>query len=146
VEFLIALNLENLNPGNEPTFCSGQRLEVIDITIGSFGLLESIISWAVSSEPSLSYHRHILFALRGSVPTRLVRNRRGTSWCSFQEDLRHVLGRGPMMNIGNEAGLPLHWVQHTLITAYEGECTLRHVKTGRSPLKWTAELESLVSN
>jgi hypothetical protein len=43
VEFLSALNLEILNQGNEPTFCSSQMLEVIDITLGSFALLDSII-------------------------------------------------------------------------------------------------------
>jgi hypothetical protein len=105
VEFLSASNLEILNRGNEPTFCSSQRLEVIDITLGSFGLLDSIIGWEVFSEPSLSDHRHILFTLQGSVTARLIRNRRGTNWGSFREDLRDVLGRGPMMNIGNEAGL-----------------------------------------
>jgi hypothetical protein len=49
-----------------------------------------------------------------------------------------------MMNIGNEKGLGLviHSVQHALITAYEN-CPLRPVKTGRSSLKWTAELGSL---
>jgi hypothetical protein len=56
VEFLNSLNLEILNQGNEPTFCSGGRLEVIDITLGSSGLLESIIGWEVSSEPSLLDH------------------------------------------------------------------------------------------
>jgi hypothetical protein len=63
VEFLNSSNLEILNQGNEPTFCSGSRLEVIDITLESFGLLESITGWEVSSDPSLSDHRHILFAL-----------------------------------------------------------------------------------
>ena len=29
-----------------------------DITLGSFGLLENITSWEVSSEPSLSYLTH----------------------------------------------------------------------------------------
>jgi hypothetical protein len=38
VEFLGALNLEILKRGNQPTFCNGHRLEVIDITLGSFGL------------------------------------------------------------------------------------------------------------
>jgi hypothetical protein len=145
VEFLIASNLEVLNRSNEPTFCSGQRLEVIDITLGSFGLLDSIIGCEVSSEPSLSDHRHILFTLWGSVPVHLIRNPRGTNWGSSREDLRDMLGRGPMMNIGNVAGLGLamHWVQHALITAYEDNCPLRPVKTGRSSLKWRAELESL---
>jgi len=39
VEFLNSLNLEILNQGNEPTFCSGCRLEVINITLWSFALL-----------------------------------------------------------------------------------------------------------
>ena len=43
VEFLSS-NLEILNKGNEPTFCSGCRLEVIYITLGYAGLLESITS------------------------------------------------------------------------------------------------------
>jgi hypothetical protein len=113
VEFLNVLNLEILNWGNEPTFCRGQRLEVIDITLGSFGLLESIITWEVSSEPSLSDHRHILFTLQGSVPTHLIRNPWGTNWGSFRDDLRNVLGWGPMMNIGNEAGLEPHTLGST---------------------------------
>ena len=55
---------------------------MFDITLGSFGLLE------VSSEPSLSDHRHILFTLQGSVPVRLIRNPRDTNWGSFRGDLR----------------------------------------------------------
>jgi len=38
VEFLNSSNLKILNRGNDPTKCSGGRLEVIDITLGSFGL------------------------------------------------------------------------------------------------------------
>jgi hypothetical protein len=84
------------------------------------------MSWEVSLEPSLSDHRHILFTLRGSAPAHLIRNPRGTNWGSFQEDLKDMLSRGPMMNIGNEAGLGLaiNWVQHALITAYEDNCPL----------------------
>jgi hypothetical protein len=48
------------------------------------------------------------------------------------------------MNV-KEAGLGLavHWVQQALISAYEDNCHLRPVKTGRQSLKWTVELESL---
>jgi hypothetical protein len=53
VEFLNTTTLEILNRGNEPTFCSGGRLEVIDITLGSLRLLDSVICWEVSSEPSV---------------------------------------------------------------------------------------------
>jgi hypothetical protein len=43
-------NLEILNQGNDPTYCSARRLEVINITLGYFGLLESFKSWEVASE------------------------------------------------------------------------------------------------
>jgi hypothetical protein len=45
VEFLSTTNLEILNRGDEPTYCNGYRTEVIDITLGSIGLLESIEGW-----------------------------------------------------------------------------------------------------
>ena len=81
--FLNSSSLEILNRGNIPTFCSGNRKEVIDITLGSYRLIESINGWDISSEPSLSDHKHILFTLQGSVPVLLVRNPRGTNWGSF---------------------------------------------------------------
>jgi len=43
VEFLSSSTVVILNQGNEPTFCGGGRLEVIDIILGSLGLLESIM-------------------------------------------------------------------------------------------------------
>jgi hypothetical protein len=133
VEFLNSSDLEILNQGNEPTFCCDSRLELIGITLGSFGLLESITSWKVSLERSLSDHRHILFSLRCSIPVCLIRNPRGTKWGSFQEGLRERLGRGPEMNMKDEAelGLAIHWVQQALISAYEDNCPLKPVKTGR---------------
>jgi hypothetical protein len=51
VEFLGTSSLEILNQGNEPTFCNGYRSEVIDITMGSIGLLQNIEGWEVSHEP-----------------------------------------------------------------------------------------------
>jgi len=45
----------------------------------------------------------------------------------------------------NAAGLELaiHWVQQALVSAYEDNCPLRPVKTGRQILKWTLELSPL---
>jgi hypothetical protein len=54
VEILNSTNLEILNQRNVPTFCSSHRMEMTDITLGSFGLLGSVKSWEVSSQPSLS--------------------------------------------------------------------------------------------
>jgi hypothetical protein len=116
VEFLNSSKLEILNQGNGPTFCSGSRLEAMNITLGSFGLPESI-GWEVSSEHSLSDHRHILFTSQGCIPVCLIRNTRGKNWGSFRGDLKYRLEKGPEMNMKNEAGLGLaiHWVQQALI-------------------------------
>lgn len=53
LKFINSTNLEILIRGNDSTFCSGRRLDVIDITLGSFGFLGSVKSWEVSSETSL---------------------------------------------------------------------------------------------
>jgi hypothetical protein len=105
--------MENLNRGNEPTICNVSRQYVIHITLGTYGLLESIIRWEMSREPSLSDHRHILFTLRGSVPALLIRNPRRAKWGSFREDLRDTLQRGPELSMEDEAGLWLavQWIQ-----------------------------------
>ena len=95
MEVLNSTNLEILNQGNDPTFCSGFRLEVIDITLGSLGLLGSAKTWEISSEPSMSDHILILFTLQGFLPVREIRNPRGTKWESFRKDLRGRLRRGP---------------------------------------------------
>jgi hypothetical protein len=148
VEFLGTSSLEILNQRNEPTFCNGYRSEVIDITLGSIGLLENIEGWGVSHEPSLSDHRHILFTLQGSLPMCQARNPRGTKWGSFREELQEVLNRGLVGCTANEAGLglALNWVQHALVTAYENNCPVRLVKPANTSLRWTARLESLRRN
>jgi hypothetical protein len=145
MDFLNSTNLEILNRGNELTFCSGGRQEVISITLGSYRLLESITGWEVSLEPSLSDHRHIVFVLWGSWPVLLIRNPRGTNWGSFREYLKERLERAPEMSMQNEAGLglPVHWVQQALISTYEDSCSFRPVRKGRSSLRWTSQLESL---
>jgi hypothetical protein len=145
VEFLNSSNQEILYQGNCPTFCSGGRLEVINITLGSFGLLESTEEWEVSSEPTQSDHRHILFTLQGSIPVGLIRNPSGKNRGSLRGDLKDRLEKGPEINMKNEAGfgLAIYWVQQALIRTYEDNCPCRPVQTGRQSLKWTLELESL---
>jgi len=88
LDILNSTNLGILNQGNVHTFCTASRLEVIDITLGCFGLLESFKNWEVSCEPFMSYHRHILFNLGGSILMHLIRNPRGTNWDSLGRDWR----------------------------------------------------------
>ena len=54
MEFLNSTALEIFNMGSKPTFSTSVRPEVTDITLGSYGLMDSITDWEVSLEPSLS--------------------------------------------------------------------------------------------
>jgi len=49
LEILNSLNMEILNQGNDSIYCSAGRLEVTDIILVSFGLLENLNGWEVSS-------------------------------------------------------------------------------------------------
>jgi len=74
---------------------------------------------------------------------RLNRNPRATNQDSIQEGLKGILERGPAMNMKDEAGLGLAIisVQQALILAYEDNCPLKSVRTGKHSLKWTYELQ-----
>jgi hypothetical protein len=145
VEFLNSTNLEILNRGNEPTFCNIRRVEVLDITIGSCKLLERIKDWEVSSEPSHSDHRHVMFKLVESVLASFLRDPSSTNWDSFREDLESRLEQGPKMDVKDEAGLGLAiaFLQGALITAHENNCPLKVGRKGKCSLKWTSKLQSL---
>ena len=78
LEFLNSWNLDILNHGRDPTYCSAGKLEVIYITLVYFGLLENFKIWEVSSELSVSVHRHNLFTVEGSELVHLITNHRST--------------------------------------------------------------------
>jgi hypothetical protein len=108
---------------------------VIDIILQSFGLSESIERLKVS-ESSLSDHINILFNLEGFVPECLFRNSRGINWDLFREDLKGRLEQGLEMNMKDDVslGLAILFVQMDLVLAYEGNYSVRPVKTAKCPL------------
>jgi hypothetical protein len=145
VEFLNSTGLEILNRGNNPTFCNSRRLEVIDITRRICEPLERIKDLEVSSETSLSDHRHITFKLLSSVPAGFFRDSRSTNWNFLRDDLKSRLEQEPGIDLKDAAGLGLaiSFVQGALITAYEVNCPLKVGRKGKCPLRWTSNLESL---
>lgn len=52
LEFILNYNLDILNVGNEPTFITSNRWEVIDITIATSLISKNIKKWNVESRPS----------------------------------------------------------------------------------------------
>jgi len=107
--------------------------------------MESITDLEVSMEPSLSDHRHILFNLRGVAPVLYIRNPRETNWCSFRGNMCEKLGRGPEMNMRDEADLgpAICWMQQALISAFGDNCPLLSIRKGKKSLRRNRELELL---
>lgn len=54
VEYLASTNLEILNRGNEPTFVTSVRKEVLDVSFASRSFLNRISKWRVSREETAS--------------------------------------------------------------------------------------------
>ncbi|XP_012220497.1 uncharacterized protein [Linepithema humile] len=77
LEFLASTDLEILNTGDEPTFCTIARREVLDITVCSRQLIQEVVEWRVSMEPSLSDHRQITFRIARLVGRRSNSGTRG---------------------------------------------------------------------
>jgi hypothetical protein len=71
MEFLVSLNLNILNHGNEPTFVVCNRKVVIDLTLGTNKIVNLVSNWHVSEEQSLSDHSFICFQI-GNILSRVT--------------------------------------------------------------------------
>jgi hypothetical protein len=71
-ESLMEYLVNVLNQGNEPTFVTSNRKEVIDLTLGTNNIGNLVRNWCVSDEPSLSDHRYILFQIGKTEVTRVT--------------------------------------------------------------------------
>nr|XP_021000265.2 uncharacterized protein LOC107445889 [Parasteatoda tepidariorum] len=61
LKFILNYNLDILNKGNDPTFITSNRSEVIDITIATPAISKNITKWKVDGRPSGSDHQNIHF-------------------------------------------------------------------------------------
>ncbi|XP_029668326.1 uncharacterized protein LOC115238540 [Formica exsecta] len=138
LEYLVATNLEILNRGNEPTFQNVLRREVLDLTLCSNNLVPEIVGWQVSSEPSLSDHRQIVFRL-ANVRTETIyrRNPKRTDWDSFREDFSNGLRGFPKRHgTAAEVELCVDHLQRALVGSFENNCPARAVRSNKKISWW----------
>jgi len=84
-------NLEILNVGGEPTFVSGNRQSVIDITLVTLPITYDIDDWSVSGKDSMSDHRYITLTLkRDRKPSGFSCNPPRTNWSVYDQELKPV--------------------------------------------------------
>lgn len=133
-----------LNEGNEPTFSSNGRDEVLDITFCSQHIYPLFANWHVSNEPSLSDHKHIRFDLKVSIDNLLkTTNPRHTNWNLFSEIIS-AYSTGNKIRITTQTDLEF---SASLITKFLHRAyalSTKETKTKKSqPPWWTPDLNKL---
>lgn len=149
LEYLAGTRLQILNKGKEPTFCITNRVEVIDLTLGTPEMAAEIRNWRVSDEPSLSDHRHITFTL--SVPAARkdrgpTRNPKATDWPSYVEELRGRMIHFPhRYGSEDEIDLAVEILRDSITKSYENNCMPNKAYRDRTPW-WNQRLQKLRDN
>ena len=94
LEDILFYNLCLLNQGNEPTFITKNRKEVIDLTVCNNTCFPFIKDWRVSSEITLPDHCLINFSIAGpTVIAQDYRNPRKTNWGSYIAEAEDMTSR-----------------------------------------------------
>ncbi|KAJ8910203.1 hypothetical protein NQ315_014374 [Exocentrus adspersus] len=145
LEFLISSGLDILNRGTKPTFVTRNRQEVIDITISNSWSSHLVTNWRVSSEVSMSDHRHILFNLEtGTVPVeREYRNPKLTVWSTYKDILSRNVGPPVRPHTIPQIESSVKNLTKAVVHAYEQSCPVRKVRSRHSVPWWNPELLTL---
>ena len=131
--YLLTTELGVANIGCKPTFVNAIRAEVLDLTLTSNSIADSIVNWRVSDEASLSDHLHIRFEFPGRVSLReQIYNPKGTNWNLFRALVASKMDWQFSHNVRtvHEIDLAANLLQETLISSYHGSTIQR--KQGRS--------------
>ncbi|XP_037930262.1 uncharacterized protein LOC119664997, partial [Teleopsis dalmanni] len=86
LDYIMTVGLSIANKGSKPTFINAIREEVLDLTLCTRGIEESIWNWRVSDEVSLSDHQHIRFEIPSiSEKQDKVYRPRKTNWLRYRD-------------------------------------------------------------
>jgi ribonuclease HI len=144
MEFISENNLEIANKGNEPTFITSNRKEVIDITLVSLQLVNRISNWRVSDKMSLSDHQYLEFNLSSlKIEETEFRNPKKTDWVKFRLNLLHNLQPLCEINSCLQLETKADELQNAITKAYEESCMLKKRKTNRKCTWFTPYLHDL---
>ena len=130
LDFIISEDLQICNIGTEPTFSSGGREEVLDITLCSTNMYERITGWKVNTENSSSDHNMIEFSISTEeTHTREeYRNIRNTRWKEYKENLGKYLGEKQLEQLEEVDELEEH-IRKSIRKAYHSSCSTTVKKT-----------------
>jgi len=146
LEFILNNNLEILNVGNIPTFVTGVRSKVLDITLSSRSVASHISDCHVSPEESMSDHRIIRFSKGLNLEcSERRRNPRNTNWEGFNA----FLLRDPVTRVTGKLRTTLELeatvqdIYSCLTNAFRENCSLGRAKRDKDAPWWNDQLEKL---
>lgn len=143
MDFILTSNLNILNSGNEPTFQTVNRREVLDLTLATGFITNKISNWHVSPELSGSDHRYIEFDLNSRSNTTVTfRNHKKTDWNLFREELDSKLVGLETDSIldKNELNNASKKLQDAIISSFENSCPLQTRKSNQTTPWYSKEL------
>ena len=148
LEYLLTENLFISNIGDEPTFITRNRSEVLDITIVNKNASKLIDGWKVDvKHNSCSDHRAIIFHIKKQVGTntKLYRPIRKTDWQIFEDLCENSFAklRLPVQWNPNEIERLSTEVDKTINGAIDVACPLREPTNKQFSSFWNTELTKL---
>jgi hypothetical protein len=91
-EYILTVNLQSINTGNNPTFISANGQTIIDVTFASTNIVNKIKNWHVSDDVTLSDHKYIKYTVTSEREEMIHHhNPRKTNWDKFRVNLKRTL-------------------------------------------------------
>ena len=145
LEEILVYNLFLLNQGNEPTFITRNRKEVIDLTVCNNQCISYIKDWRVSNEETLSDHRLINFSITGPMIIKQdYRNPRKTDWGSYIADMEEATSRicGKLSSIA-DLEIAVDQLQQAILQSFYQNCKNTTTNSPRLVPWWSKEISGL---
>lgn len=144
LDFLLSSNLSILNKGNEPTFVTSTREEVIDITLCSIHIEHLMKNWKVTNKILSSDHKCITFYVDTDyVPHCTFRSPSSTNWDEFNTHLTHSLPKPTPIATISELNDTAQAFKDAMYDSYLKSCPQITVKENRTASYYNAELRRL---
>lgn len=144
LSFILTSNLETLNVGNEPTFVTSTRHEVIDITLCSIHISHLIKSWKVTNKVLTSDHRCITFHIKTDhTEFARFRNPKFTDWDKFNENLSKLIPNAIAIDSKSVLNSTAAQLSDAIVGSFKIACPEKVIKASRSADFFTSDVKKL---
>lgn len=144
LDFLLSSDLFLMNKGCKPTFRNRHREQVIDITLASGRIHESIKNWHVSDELSLSDHSWICFDVSSDRKiAEPFRNPNKTNWQKYKEILDSkldIVGAPSELTLTQDIETEANFLTQSLVESFIEACPLSKPNSNARQTWMTGEI------